>query len=582
MAVSPEVKAAVDRILSEWSGATGKGSAQGVIRNFSNLADSVFGDVSGASDEQRLQYAMAVLSGFKEASPFFSDRAYKSWMGHINPLVQAYKPAQEVFPLWKSTSEMMETRYGGGGEDSYTYQEPAGVNYEQWVQSGIAQQLGFTGSPYEAVGYDTGEGGGPVFGISNAFKQFVDQKRAEGYDFVQYQPDLRNYRQKYGFRLPSGEVTNQFYGEGRDADVTSFLKNFVLPAAGIAFGANMLGGGAGGGAGAAGAGMDLLGGSADLAGAMGGGQFAAAGGAGNALTLKDIANLPTSVLGGGGEAVGAGGATTGADLAGGAAVADPEMAKLLRQQEIAQAGGSALGGIGPGAVALPLVGAAAGSAGSLLDKAINFVTSPQGAAIVGGVGNVVGGIAAGEAAKEAAQTQAAAADKALQLQTRIYEDFQRMNKPYYEAGVNALGQITRGEIPMEPGYGFRLGEGMKALERLQSARGSLLGGGAIKAGQRYAQDFASQEYGNAYNRLANLAGIGQTAASQAGAAGQQYGTQAGELGLQAANALTQGRIGRTSSYTGGLMGAANALQNYTAQQRQEDMFNRLLTKYMPG
>jgi hypothetical protein len=184
-------------------------------------------DVSGASDQQRLQYAMQVLEGFKESSPFFSDTSYQSWMGHINPLVQAYEPAKEVFPLWKSTAEMPTTRYGGGPDDAYTYEEPAGVNYSQWED--IAKQLGYTEPVYGTVGYDI-EGGG-ITGIDPQFKSFVDQKRAEGYDFVQYQPDLRNYRQKYGFRLPDGQVVGEYYGEGRDADVVSLFKDFVLPVA---------------------------------------------------------------------------------------------------------------------------------------------------------------------------------------------------------------------------------------------------------------------------------------------------------------------------------------------------------------
>jgi hypothetical protein len=214
-----------------------------------------------------------------------------------------------------------------------------------------------------------------------------------------------------------------------------------------------------------------------------------------------------------------------------------------------------------------------------LDNAIKFITSPAGSALVGAGANLVGGIASADAAKEAAQTQAAAADRATELQREMYNKFLEMNKPYYEAGVNALGKITRGEVQTEPGYGFRLGEGMKALERLQASRGSLLSGGAIKGGQRYAQDVASGEYGNAYNRLANLAGLGQTASSQAGTMGQNYAAAAGNLGLQGANALTQGRIGRTSSYTNALMGVGQALAGYGAQQQQNDYMNRLLDIY---
>jgi hypothetical protein len=184
----------------------------------------------------------------------------------------------------------------------------------------------------------------------------------------------------------------------------------------------------------------------------------------------------------------------------------------------------------------------------LLDKAINFVSTPAGSAIVSGAGNIVGGIAAGEAAKEAAQTQAASADAATQLQRDIYNKFMEMNKPYYEAGVNALGQITRGEVTAEPGYGFRLGEGMKALERLQASRGNLLSGGALKAGQRFAQDTASQEYGNAYNRLARLADVGPQAAGVMSTLGQNYANNVGNITMGQGNTTANALLSSGSAY----------------------------------
>jgi hypothetical protein len=52
----------------------------------------------------------------------------------------------------------------------------------------------------------------------------------------------------------------------------------------------------------------------------------------------------------------------------------------------------------------------------------------------------------------------------------------------------------------DPGYQFRLKEGMQGLERSAAARGGLLSGGTLKGIQRYGQDMASQEYQNAFNR----------------------------------------------------------------------------------
>jgi hypothetical protein len=435
---------------------------------------------------------------------------------------------------WLSASDPFFSQFSGTVDESGAVAGPydsqiAGLQSPQNWEA-VAPQLGWTG-PLRAqyIGPD----GNVMEDYSPEFLNWIQSKRAEGYDFVTDASQINKDRQTIGFRLPTGEVTNQ-----RTVKVSGFgdfFKEFVLPSVGAYFGAGALGNALAPVTNAlTGGGAALVGGSADLIpGVMGGGQFSAAG------------NLAAPVIADTGTAAGA--------LASGAQAA--------------------------GALAKTGATAASPTGIDLLDKAINFVTTPAGAAIVTGAGNIVGGIAAGEAAKSAAQTQATSANKALELQRDIYNKFMEMNKPYYEAGVNALGQITRGEVTAEPGYGFRLGEGMKALERLQASRGNLLSGGALKAGQRFAQDLASEEYGKSFNRLANIAGIGQTAASQAGTAGQNYAGQAGELGMQGANALVSGRIGRTSAYTSGAQGAINALQGYQAQQRQDQLLNRMLDIY---
>lgn len=461
---------------------------------------------------------------------------------------------------------------------------------ELW--EGLLRQSGFTGPMYqEKYIQQNGEQlpAGPEF--TPQARAAIDALRARGYDVRQKHPDRDTYNTYYGIFGPQGLIQDVKI-EGDDGS-RNFLK-FLTAVGGGILGSGALGDVFGGGA----TSVPSIG--AGIAEGMAPGVLAPASaaelaavnaltGVGGALTAADLTSLPTNMLGSS-EAAGAGGDI----LAGGAETVPAGLSSADRAALLSDAGyapgmtgaqtsayDAIIGATGSPGLA-NVASNIAGPAGSLLDKAINFVTSPQGSAIVGGAANLIGGVAGGQAAVDAAQTQAAAASEATQLQRDIYNKFLEMNKPYYEAGVNALGKLTRGEITAEPGYGFRLGEGMKALERLQASRGQLLGGGAIKAGQRYAQDLASQEYGNAYNRLANLAGIGQTAAGAAGAAGQNYASQAGELGLQSANALTQGRIGRTSSYTGGLMGAANALQNYTAQQQQKEFIDFLRSKYMPG
>src|SRR4030095_13086806 len=83
--------------------------------------------------------------------------------------------------------------------------------------------------------------------------------------------------------------------------------------------------------------------------------------------------------------------------------------------------------------------------------------------------------------------------------------------PYMQAGgrsANTLADLVnapeeRVAFPFSEGdrsYRLRLSEGQKALERSAAARGTLLGGGTLKAITNYGQKAASQEYQSAYDR----------------------------------------------------------------------------------
>jgi hypothetical protein len=175
------------------------------------------------------------------------------------------------------------------------------------------------------------------------------------------------------------------------------------------------------------------------------------------------------------------------------------------------------------------------------------------------------------ASSKAAKTQAGSADRATELQERMFEKQIELQQPFQEAGVNALNRMQSGDVMgmMDPSYKFRLGEGMKALERSAAARGGLISGGALKAAQRYGQDFASTEFGNAYNRLASMAGLGQTATNAMGGAAGQFGANAGNLMTSAGAARASGYVGGANALTGGL----NQYMNYTQNQ---NLMNRLM------
>lgn len=172
-----------------------------------------------------------------------------------------------------------------------------------------------------------------------------------------------------------------------------------------------------------------------------------------------------------------------------------------------------------------------------------------------------------KATTEAANISAQSARDALALQQRMYEEGIRRQQPFLDIGTNALNRLNALNQPgadvtnfltMDPGYAFRLGEGQKALERSAAARGGLLSGATGKALTRYGQEAGSQEFANAYNRLAGLANLGPSAAGVMSNLGTGYANQANQLAMtNAANqgnlALQRGNI-RASQY--GTMGSA--------------------------
>jgi len=204
-------------------------------------------------------------------------------------------------------------------------------------------------------------------------------------------------------------------------------------------------------------------------------------------------------------------------------------------------------------------------------------------AVVGSA--VIGGVASNKAAK----SQAAAAGQATDLEREMFERNVELNAPFREAGITALNKLVplateytpfgMDQFQADPGYSFRMSEGMKGLERSAAARGGLLSGATLKGIQRFGQDLGSQEYQNAFNRyqternarlnpLQSLAGVGQTTSQQLGAAGTQM---AGNVG----NLMTSGAAARASGYVGGANALTGALGQYLNYSQGQNMLNAL-------
>ena len=186
---------------------------------------------------------------------------------------------------------------------------------------------------------------------------------------------------------------------------------------------------------------------------------------------------------------------------------------------------------------------------------------------------VTSAVIGSQASKSAAKTQASAANRAADLQQQQFERQVELQEPWRQAGITALNKLTplateytpfgMDQFQQDPGYAFRMSEGMKALERSAAARGGLLSGGMLRGAQRYGQDLASQEYMNAFNRyqaernarlnpLQSLAGVGQTATNQLGQAGQAMASNVGQALGAAAQARASGYVGGANALTQGL------------------------------
>lgn len=131
---------------------------------------------------------------------------------------------------------------------------------------------------------------------------------------------------------------------------------------------------------------------------------------------------------------------------------------------------------------------------------------------------------------------------------------------------NANPADPYGGFMASPDYQFRKDQGVAAITGNKAAKG-LLDSGALGAGLiNYGQQAATQEFGSWYDRLASLAGVGQTATNAAASAGAaNTNTQTGIIQNQgqnlASSIATQGGI--SSGLISSLGGTASGLiQNY--------------------
>ena len=249
---------------------------------------------------------------------------------------------------------------------------------------------------------------------------------------------------------------------------------------------------------------------------------------------------------------------------------------------------------------IPAAQAGAAAGGGAIPAWLSKFFATQGVpgALISGAGGLLAANMTGNAARDAAARSGQASEAATALQAQQYADARARSQPFYNAGVNALAQYQNPELTRpfamsdfnaDPGYGFRMSEGLKGLERSAAARGGMLSGSGLKNITRFGQDLGSQEYQNAYNRygqdqatrrntLANIAGFGPPAAGATTAAGTNYATNAGNMGIGAANTFANADMAAAASQASAYGGIGNALGRAFSPDPYSAMLAQMMQK----
>jgi hypothetical protein len=186
-----------------------------------------------------------------------------------------------------------------------------------------------------------------------------------------------------------------------------------------------------------------------------------------------------------------------------------------------------------------------------------------------------------KAAESASQLQYEATSDAAKQQREMFDILNAQQAPYREAGYGALNQIntmlpqftkefTSADLirNLDPSYQFMLQQGLGATGQAMNVGGG--GSNVDLARQRFAQEYAKtgaqqafnnyqSQQSNIYNRLSNLAGIGQAAQSQANTLGSNTANALSQLGIGGASALGAGQVGAANAMAGAYGGIGNAL-----------------------
>jgi len=167
---------------------------------------------------------------------------------------------------------------------------------------------------------------------------------------------------------------------------------------------------------------------------------------------------------------------------------------------------------------------------------------------------------------DALAAQTGAAGQARSDLMRMWQEQQRLADPWLQTGQRALSDLAAGNFMQnwqtDPGYQFRLQQGLKAIQGSAAARGLNQSGATLKALTEYGQNLASQEYQNIYNReygrLSDLARMGTVGLGGLMGAAGQHGQSMANIATGLGNAQAAAQMAHQQARQG-LLGTVGSV-----------------------
>ena len=243
------------------------------------------------------------------------------------------------------------------------------------------------------------------------------------------------------------------------------------------------------------------------------------------------------------------------------------------------------------------------------------ISAIVGSSVLGAGASLFGASSAADAQREAAAQSAAAqreaAAQSIAAQREMFDIGRADLAPYREGGVAAQNQLRSflgiggdatapgygkytkdfgmSDFTTDPGYQFRLEQGLRAINASAAAKGMGMAGANIKGAAEYGQNLASNEYTNAFNRyqtnraaqldpLFKLYSGGQASAAGSAAQAGALGTNLGNTYAGLGQGIAQADVAAGNAQASGYLNQANAVTNALNQ----GMSSYMMSNYLGG